>query len=55
MKQAEIEENIAKYTIKDSVFSDLFKMKKYLLQLSRKPPNGGIFLTTTRSSDAWMC
>ncbi len=33
MKQAETEENIAKYTIKDSVFSDLFKMKKYLLQL----------------------
>ncbi len=33
MKQTETEENIAKYTIKDSVFSDLFKMKKYLLQL----------------------
>lgn len=33
MKQEETEENIAKYTIKDSVFSDLFKMKKYLLQL----------------------
>ncbi len=32
-RQAETEENIAKYTIKDSVFSDLFKMKKYLLQL----------------------
>jgi len=27
------EENIAKYTIKDSVFSDLFKSKKYLIQL----------------------
>ena len=27
------EETIAKYTIKDSVFSDLFKIKKYLLQL----------------------
>ncbi|MCM1128168.1 MAG: hypothetical protein NC429_17085, partial [Lachnospiraceae bacterium] len=26
-------EIIAKYTIKDSVFSDLFKIKKYLLQL----------------------
>ena len=33
MKQEDTEENIAKYTIKDSVFSDLFKMKKYLLQL----------------------
>ncbi len=33
MEQAETEENIAKYTIKDSVFSDLFKIKKYLLQL----------------------
>lgn len=33
MKQEETGENIAKYTIKDSVFSDLFKMKKYLLQL----------------------
>jgi len=33
MKQTETEENIAKYTIKDSVFSDLFKIKKYLLQL----------------------
>ena len=32
-KQEETEEKIAKYTIKDSVFSDLFKMKKYLLQL----------------------
>ena len=29
------EETIAKYTIKDSVFSDLFKIKKYLLQLYR--------------------
>ena len=29
------EEIIAKYTIKDSVFSDLFKIKKYLLQLYR--------------------
>lgn len=28
MKQTETEENIAKYSIKDSVFSDLFKMKK---------------------------
>ena len=27
------EETIAKYTIKDSVFSDLFKIRKYLLQL----------------------
>lgn len=27
------EETIAKYTIKDSVFSDLFKIKKYLMQL----------------------
>ena len=27
------EEIVAKYTIKDSVFSDLFKIKKYLLQL----------------------
>ncbi len=27
------EDNIAKYTIKDSVFSDLFKSKKYLIQL----------------------
>lgn len=27
------EEIIAKYTIKDSVFSDLFKIKKYLMQL----------------------
>ncbi len=27
------DDNIVKYTIKDSVFSDLFKMKKYLLQL----------------------
>ena len=26
-------ETIVKYTIKDSVFSDLFKIKKYLLQL----------------------
>ncbi|MCM1499072.1 MAG: hypothetical protein NC124_11470, partial [Clostridium sp.] len=33
MTQTETEENIAKYTIKDSVFSDLFKTKKYLLQL----------------------
>ncbi|MCM1181285.1 MAG: hypothetical protein NC347_13600 [Clostridium sp.] len=33
MTQAETEENIAKYTIKDSVFSDLFKTKKYLFQL----------------------
>ncbi len=33
MKQAETEGNIVKYTIKDSVFSDLFKIKKYLLQL----------------------
>jgi len=33
MKQTETEEIIAKYTIKDSVFSDLFKIKKYLLQL----------------------
>ncbi|MCM1526587.1 MAG: hypothetical protein NC091_05000, partial [Bacteroides sp.] len=33
MKQAETEENIAKFTIKNSVFSDLFKIKKYLLQL----------------------
>ena len=33
MKQTETEENIAKYTIKDSVFSDLFKSKKYLIQL----------------------
>jgi len=32
-KQATAEETIAKYTIKDSVFSDLFKIKKYLLQL----------------------
>lgn len=29
------EETITKYTIKDSVFSDLFKIKKYLLQLYR--------------------
>jgi len=29
------ENNIAKYTIKDSVFSDLFKSKKYLIQLYR--------------------
>ena len=29
------EDNIAKYTIKDSVFSDLFKIKKYLMQLYR--------------------
>ncbi len=29
------EEIIAKYTIKDSVFSDLFNIKKYLLQLYR--------------------
>ena len=28
-------ETIVKYTIKDSVFSDLFKIKKYLLQLYR--------------------
>ncbi|MCM1175030.1 MAG: hypothetical protein NC341_08250 [Blautia sp.] len=34
-KQTEAEENIARYTIKNSVFSDLFKMKKYLLQLYR--------------------
>ena len=27
------EETVAKYTIKDSVFSDLFKIRKYLLQL----------------------
>ena len=27
------EETVAKYTIKDSVFSDLFRIKKYLLQL----------------------
>ena len=27
------EEIVAKYTIKDSVFSDLFRIKKYLLQL----------------------
>ncbi len=27
------DDNIVKYTIKDSVFSDLFKMKKYLIQL----------------------
>ncbi|MCM1091164.1 MAG: hypothetical protein NC413_09985 [Muribaculum sp.] len=33
IKQVESEENIAKYTIKDSVFSDLFKSKKYLIQL----------------------
>lgn len=33
MKQTEREEIIAKYTIKDSVFSDLFMIKKYLLQL----------------------
>ena len=29
------DETIAKYTIKDSVFSDLFRIKKYLLQLYR--------------------
>lgn len=29
------DETIAKYTIKDSVFSDLFKTKKYLMQLYR--------------------
>lgn len=34
-KQATAEETIAKYTIKDSVFSDLFMMKKYLLQLNK--------------------
>ena len=31
--QAVPEDNIVKYTIKDSVFSDLFKIKKYLMQL----------------------
>ena len=29
------EDNIVKHTIKDSVFSDLFRMKKYLIQLYR--------------------
>ena len=29
------EETLAKHTVKDSVFSDLFKIKKYLLQLYR--------------------
>lgn len=33
MNQVEKDEKLAKYTIKDSVFSDLFKNKKYLLQL----------------------
>lgn len=34
-KQTIPADNIAKYTIKDSVFSDLFKIKKYLMQLYR--------------------
>ena len=32
---AENESNVVKYTIKDSVFTSLFKDKKYLIQLYR--------------------
>ena len=34
-KEKRMEEEVAKHTVKDSVFTSLFKEKKYLIQLYR--------------------